>query len=133
MFEGASTIDELYSSIPSALNLVIFVLKHGCSFNENEMKILDTIMKKWKISGISALVLTHCERLSEEEREKMIDQFKEDHPSVAELMRKGILTVGFPDNSHVQSGSQLSQRVEDDRKKLKQLIYSCDELILCIL
>ena len=42
-------------------------------------------------------------------------------------MGKGILAVGFPDSSHVQPGSQLSQRVENDKAKLRQLIYSCDQ------
>ena len=127
LFEGFSSVDTFFSSLPRDLNLVVIVLKHGRSFEENEQEILKVVMNKWKISRISALVVTHCERLSEEEREKMIDQFKEDHPSVAELMGKGILAVGFPDNSHVQPGSQLSQSVEDDKAKLRQLIYSCDE------
>ena len=130
LFEGASTIEALTNSVPSTLDLVIFILKHECNFDENESKILDMIVKKWKISEISALVVTHCEHLSEEEREKMISQFKEDHPSVAELMGKGILAVGFPDNSHVQPGSQLSQSVEDDKKKLKKFIYSCDKRVI---
>ena len=126
-YEGANSIGTLSSDIPKDLNLVVFVLKHRRSLNEGEREMLKAVMSEWKISRISALVVTHCEHLSEEEREKMIDQFKEDHPSVAELMGKGILAVGFPDNSHVQPGSQLSQSVENDEKKLKQLIYSCDE------
>jgi hypothetical protein len=72
-------------------------------------------------------VLTHCERLSEEERGEMIEQFKKDHPSIAELMGKGTLAVGFPDSSHIQPGSPLSQMVEEDKANLRKLIYSCDE------
>ena len=119
LFEGASSIDTLYSDISDVLHLVIFVLKQGCRFDESKV---NTIISKWQISEISALVLTHCERLSEKERGEMIEQFKKDHPSVAELMGKGILAVGFPDSSHIQSGSELSQRVEDDRKELRHLI-----------
>ena len=126
LFEGASSIDHLSYAVPCELNLVIFVLKRGHSFNENEMEILVSVTNKWRIGRISALVLTHCECLSEEEREKIIDQFKKDHPSIAELMGKGILAVGFPDNSYIQPGSHLSHRVEDDKKKLRQLIYSCN-------
>jgi hypothetical protein len=37
----------------------------------------------------------HCE----EERGEMIKQFKKDHPSITELMGKGILAIGFPDSS----------------------------------
>jgi hypothetical protein len=109
------------------VNLFIFVLKRGCDFDESEMEILRSVVSEWQISGISALVLTHCERLSEKERGEMIEQFKKDHPSIAELMGKGILAVGFPDSSHVQPGSPLSQRVEEDKANLRKLIYSCDE------
>jgi hypothetical protein len=126
LFEGASSIDEL-SSVPEMLNLVIFVLKCGCDFDEREVDTLKLVMSEWHIRGRSALVLTHCERLSEEERGEMIEEFKKDHPSIAKLMGKGILAVGFPDSSRVQPGSPLSQRVEDDKANLRQLIYSCDE------
>ena len=87
------------------------------------------IVNKWQISEISALVLTHCERLSEEERDLEIAQFEKDHPSVAELMGKGILAVGFPDSSYVKNETELSERVEADKSNLRQLIYSCDETV----
>ena len=66
MFEGASSIDRLSSAVPKQLNLVVFVLKRGCDFDKNEVAILKSVMSEWKISRVSALVLTHCERLSEE-------------------------------------------------------------------
>ena len=126
LFEGATSIDKLSSAVPEKLDLVIFVLKRGCDFDESEVEILKSVVSEWKISRISALVLTHCERLSEEERGEMIEQFKKDHPSIAELMGKGILAVGFPDSSHIHPGSPLSLKVEEDKKKLRQLIYSCN-------
>ena len=129
LFEDASLIETPPSDIPKDLNLVVFVMRHGRSFDAHEREILKALTHKWKLIQISALVLTHCEHLSEKEREKFIKQFKEDHPSVAELMGKGILTVGFPDNSHVQPGSQMSRSVEKDRKKLRELIYSCDKRV----
>ena len=98
LFEGASSINKLSSAVPDKLDLVIFVLKHGCHFDESEVAILKSVMSEWKISRVSALVLTHCERLSEEERGEMIEQFKKDHPLITKLMGKGILTVGFPDS-----------------------------------
>jgi hypothetical protein len=127
LFEGASSIDELSSAVPEKLNLVIFVLKRGCDFDK---AILKSVMSGGQISKISALVLTHCESLSEEERRKTIKRFKKDHPSIAQLMGKGILTVGFPDSSHIQPELLLSQRVEEDKANLRKLIYSCDEPVL---
>ena len=128
LFEGARLINNLARDIPRFLNLVVFVLKRGSSFDANQMEILHSIVHEWQISQISALVLTHCEHLSEEERREMIEQFKKDHPSIAKLMGKGILTVGFPDSSCVPK--ELRQRVEMDIKKLRLLISSCDERVL---
>ena len=127
LFEGDSSISTLSSELPRDLNLVIFVLKCGHNFDTKEQKILDMVVSEWKIRDISALVLTHCDR-SQEEREKMIEQFKQDHPSVAELMGKGILAVGFPDSSHIQDKPELSERVKDDKTKLRHLIYECDDI-----
>ena len=127
LFEGFSSINALSSNLPRELHLVIIILKYGCTFDEDEQKILKRVMNKWQIGGISALVLTHCENLSEEEEKEVIERFKKDHPSIAELMGKGILAVGFPDSSHIQPGSPLSQRVKEDKKKLRQLIYSCND------
>ena len=129
MFEGASSINALSSAVSNELNSVIFALKCGCCFDESEVQILKSVVNQWKTCRISAVVLTHCERLLAEERGKMIEQFKKDYPSVAKLMGKGILAVGFPEKSHIQPGSELSQRVEEDRKKLRQLIYSCDKKV----
>ena len=132
LFEGACSIDTLSDSVPEKLNLVVFVLKCGCSFDESEAEMLKSVMREWKINGISALVLTHCERLLEEEREKVIEQFKKDHPSVAELMGKGILAVGFPESSLVEAGTELSDRVKGDKAKLRRLIYSCEKSVFRI-
>jgi hypothetical protein len=129
LFEGASSIDKLSSAVPEKLNLVVFVLKHGYDFDESEVEILKSVVSKWKISRISALVLTHCESLSEKERKEAIKQLKKDHPSIAKLMGKGILAVGFPASSHIQPGSPLSQRMEEDKANLRKLIYSCGELV----
>lgn len=127
LFEGVCTRRALSSRIPSSLNLVLFVLKSGHRFNQKETEILESVSSEWQISRISALVLTHCECLSEEERAILIGQFKRDHPSVAQLMGKGIHAVGFPDSSHVKGETGLSESIEDDRTKLRKLIYSCDE------
>jgi hypothetical protein len=129
LFEGASSVDTLPSAMPDKLNLIVFVLKHRHTFDESEMEILESVMSAWNIMRISALVLTHCDHISEKERGEMIKQFKRDHPSIAELMGKGIFAVGFPDSSIIRPGSLLSRKVEEDKIKLKQLIYSCDVVV----
>ena len=129
LFEGLSSDDSLFSSLPDDLSLVVVVLKQGCRFDADERGRLEAVVTKRKLSQISAVALTHCESLSEKERKNAVKQFQKDHPSIAKLMGKGILTVGFPDSSHVQPGSPLSQRVEEDKMRLRQLVYSCDELV----
>ena len=129
LFEDVTSIDKLPFSVTVELNLnlIIFVLKHGYNFRENEVEVLKSTVNKLKISQISSLVLTHCERLSEKDRGEVIKQFKKDHLLVAKLMGKGILAVGFPDN--VESYIDLSEKVEDDKAKLRKLIYSCDKSV----
>ena len=125
--ESHCSVESLLSHLPSKLNLVLFVVKRGHKFWSRHQKKLRTIITTWEIDQISALVLTHCEQLSEDRRRLCSDQFKVDNPSITELMGKGIITVGFPHSCHVQPGSLLSLSVKSDTKKLRELIYSCDE------
>ena len=130
LFEDSiSSVNTRFSDLPAEINLVTIVLKQKHMFNAQDIEVLEAVVSTRKVIGMSALVITHCESLSEEEREKMIEQFKKDYPSVDKLMGKGILAVGFPDSSHIQPGSQLSQMVEDDKKKLRELIYRCEEKV----
>ena len=45
-------------------------------------------------------------------------------------MGKGILTVGFPDSTHVKDELELTQSIEDDKADLRLLIYSCDKGVI---
>ena len=56
----------------------MIVLKHERCFDPSEQKILKTVVSKRQVGRISALVLTHCEHLSKEAREKEIEQFKKE-------------------------------------------------------
>ena len=49
LFEGASSVNTLSFAVPSELNLVIVVLKHGSNFDVHEREILEAIMFKWNI------------------------------------------------------------------------------------
>ena len=75
LLEGFSSIDTLSSKIPRELHLVIVVLKYGLNIDGNEQKILKRVMNKWQINQISALVLTHCENLSERDEKEYVEQF----------------------------------------------------------
>ena len=105
-------------------NIVLFVMKRGHYFDTYGHRTLDTIMKEWPdISGISALVITHCERLSDGERKVVVQEVKEAHPAVINFMKLGIITVGFPDQHYVRGEESLVDVTERDATKLRTLIY----------
>ena len=82
------------------------------------------IIKRWpEISSISALIITHCERLSEEGRKAVIQKFKVTHPNITKLMKNGIHTVGFPDQHHMSVEKSFVDKARRDREFLRTLIY----------
>ena len=98
MNDRSQTEARLLSCI-GKLNLIIFVLKLGSSFiedNEASLRLMDLIKDS---SSISALVITGCEYLGDDERMKLVDDFKSNvhTKDFAARMGKGIHTVGFPD------------------------------------
>lgn len=117
-----NTNDELH------LNMVLFVMKQGHFFDTYQQQTLKTIMMEWPdISRISALVITHCERLSEEERKAVVQTIKAKHPAVANFMKVGIITVGFPDQHYVRDEDSLADGADRDITKLRTLIYFSEE------
>ena len=91
------------------VNLIMFVLRSGCSFIEIEDA--QRLMKLVRdASSISALVITDCESRSDEERMELVDKFKSNTQSkdLAAWMGKGVYTVGFPD----LRGDQLPQQMK---------------------
>lgn len=82
------------------VNLVLFTFRKGV-YEDNECKIFKKIIENRigeEIRNISALVITGCETLDEEERTRLINELKEDDSTktIAEFMGKGIFPVGFP-------------------------------------
>ena len=70
LFEHAISVDALLPEVPLDLNLAIFVVKQGRSFDVLEREILEGVIAKWKISEISALVITNYDDIPEEQREE---------------------------------------------------------------
>lgn len=91
---------EMKDRAPEGVNLLIFVFKHG-RFTEEERVVFDKIQKNFShlINKISLLVITNCDQLAKEAREKVITDFKTDPltKDFAKMMTKGIFTAGFPD------------------------------------
>ena len=123
----------IIEEIPSGLNLILFVFKHG-RWTDEEQKMYDYVTRNFveEISSISALVITGCENITDEEREKNVNEFKSRCPAVNAFMTKGILAVGFPDISKLKENLRqlCEEEQKDDQKQLRRLVYSCDNKIL---
>ena len=108
---------EMQDRAPEGINLLIFVFKHG-RFTNEERVVFDKIQQNFSslIEHISLLVITNCEQLSTEGKEKVISDFRTDPltKGFATMMKKGIYAVGFPElhslNPMFQSVMQQSMR-----------------------
>ena len=111
-----------------SVDLVLFVIQQGHYLKAAQQETLDCIMREWDISNISAMIITHCEKLSQKGREVVIHQFKDAHPAVTKFMKFGIYTVGFPDHDqhYVRDKTSLIKRIEKDEAMIRGLIYSSE-------
>ena len=113
------------------VNLILFVSMYG-RFTHEEGEYLKSVIKRLNVSAkeISALVITGCEDLTEEAREKAIADFmgSETTKEIADFMTKGILTVGFPDLSSVHNifSEIYAESIEKDIQKLWEVLKNCE-------
>lgn len=90
-------------------------------------------MTMWPdISSISALIVTHCERLSEEERREEVKKIKMKYPTIANFMKVGIITVGFPDQDYVRDERSLADSTKEDAAVLRTLTYYSGERLVLL-
>ena len=112
---------------PTGINLLVFVLKIG-RFTAEEEKALNLIMSYCydDVADMSALVLTGCENLDEEQRKVAIEEFRSNPRTkeIANFMKQGIFTVGFPDVTLPALKQAYKKCMEDDTEKLLDLVVS---------
>ena len=114
-------------SVRGGIHLVLFVFKYG-RLTKEDKNAFDFIIKNYQqcISNISALVVTCCEGLDDTARKQAVTEFRTEGStiSIAEAMKKGILTVGFPNPTTL--GEKLKPIYEDsmktDAEALKDLV-----------
>ena len=119
--------------VPEGVNLVLFVFKEG-RFTKEEKETFDYIIAKFskEISDISALVITNCELKSETAREKIIAEFRENVTTkpIAEFVKKGIFTVGFPNIEEIDDEDfkpKIQERIKKDKEVLQTFVRSCED------
>ena len=122
--------------VVEGVSLVLFVMKKGCVTVDvvDMIKLIDKHFKE--ISAMSALVITHCESIINEARERIVDDYKTSRVSavstMCQFMQQGIYTVGFPDLGVTPDAFKplFKQVTEADVKKIHEVIYNCTEMKL---
>ena len=122
---------------PEGINLVLFVFKKG-NFSEEEKETFAFIISEFKksVSAMSALVITHCDGMEDDEREDCIRDFRTAKVScdIAGFMQKGIYTVGFPDwfTCSETKKEKLFRftNIQEDSDTLRALIINSSEMSL---
>ena len=122
--------------VVEGVSLVLFVMKKG-RVTVEVVDMVNLIEKHFKeISAMSALVITHCETLTDEVRERIVDEYKTSRePAVITMykfMQQGIYAVGFPDLEVTMDAVKpvYKQGMEADVKKIHEVIYNCTEMKL---
>lgn len=117
------------------INLVLFVFRKG-RYTPEEKKAFDFIVSRFglQISSVCALVITHCDTDDEESRKTIIDDFRSNPNTskVANFMKKGIYTVGFPlkDKTLPAIYEALKGSMEKDAQQLRDVIATSHATVL---
>ena len=116
------------------VNLILFVFKHGRWTNEEKetFKIFTSYFVGSEVSSISALVITGCDGYTREQKDKVCKEYEEKQPEMYRFMKKGVFAVSFQDVSKLIPQIQKIHKEQQkaDQEKLRQLVYSCDEMKL---
>lgn len=128
-------IDTIKSQMSEAkinrVNLILFVFKHG-RLSETQISTLKCKMKMFSDNAkmISAIILTHCESLSDDARRATVDDFaiNKDTEEIYNHVHKRLYTVGFPNMSNLprEQVESIKLSAKIDKEKLHELIKDSD-------
>ena len=112
------------------IHLLIFVIANGRYTNESHVLFKRTINSfHARATQFSALVITHCEGITDEERRGIIEEFQTDNHSsqVAAFFGKQIYTVGLPNisKSSPESMSIYENGIAGDEMTIRRLVKEC--------
>ena len=113
------------------VHLIIFVIAHGRYTDESHTSLLHAVESLNKRArSISALVITHCEGMTDVQRRSITTEFRNNARSsqVVNFMEKGTYAVGFPDTSTVPPSvkSVLQNGIAVDEHSIRRLVETCD-------
>jgi len=117
------------------IGLLLFVIRSGGYFTMQDRKQFENIVKilQPSVANISALVITGCENLKVEKRREYVETFERDPVTteLAQFMKKGIVTVGFPDLSEQDEDLRLvyERKMKQDENNLRDLVENSGQLL----
>ena len=124
------------NEVVEGVSLVLFVTSER-TVTKGFVDTIERIKKHFKeVSLMSALVITRCETLSDDARERVVKEFetsKDPHlGDIRDFMKKGIYTVGFPDLRMCKEKyrSNFEEEIEKDVKRLHEVVHKSTKMIV---
>ena len=113
------------------VHLIIFVIANGRYTDESHNALMRAVQDLHpQAKPFSALVITHCEGITEESRRDIVNEFKVNSRSseVAAFIGKQIFAVGLPDISKVSTHfkSIYQNGITEDEIVIRGLVKNCD-------
>ena len=113
------------------VNLIIFVIANGRYTDESHRSLLHGVKSFYpRAKPFSTLVITHCEGITNETRQDIVDEFRHDPrcSKIVEFMGKDLLTVGFPNISKVSPNLRpiYEKGIAEDEKAVRKLVNECN-------
>ena len=114
----------------TTVHLIIFVIAHGRYTDESHASLLHAVESLNKQArSVSALVITHCEGMTDVQRRSITAEFRNNARSsqVVNFMEKGTCAVGFPDTSTLPPSVKavLEHEIAVDATKITRLVENC--------
>ena len=116
-------------------NLIIFVIKAD-RISRNERHVLDSkisLFVESKLKSFSALVISHCEKMSDDVRSNVLEEFKSDSylRKFANLMQMGIKTTGIPSPNEFEATAydRMKDKIKYDEAQLAELVVNAENSV----
>ena len=112
------------------IHSIIFAIPHGRYTDESHWSLMHAVESlHHQAKSVSALVITHCEGMTDEQREAIIAEFRADARSsqVVAFVQHGTHMVGFPDLSTLPPTVKaiLQNAIDRDEEAIRKLVERC--------
>ena len=122
----------------NTIHLIIFVVANGRYTDESHRSLIQTVkfLRLEEAKPFSALVITHCEGITDKERQNLVYELKTDRrfSQIAAFIGKEPQTVGFPDLFKLtpQLKPLFEAEIAKDEKAVRELVDSCEDTVKVI-